>query len=137
MTPIANDGFQAICGNCDCGEFVAAVNWSYVASTGILTLTDASTFPAGDGIGAIIIKVSDNKGHVKEARIAVAAGSTTVDLTTGGFILSPEGFNILATASTVARCVTDLSAYGVSGTANSTGTLGFKDPEPSPGIPIS
>lgn len=129
MTPIDNSGFLNICGNCDCPGFVPAVSWSYNGSTKQLTLTDASTFPSADAIAAINIKVSDGKGHVQQARIAAAGGSTTVDLTTGGFILAPEGFNILATVVSIARCIADMSAYNVNATVTSTGTLGNTDLE--------
>jgi hypothetical protein len=137
MTPIANDGFQAICGNCDCSGFIGHVNWSFNSGTSVLTVTDGSTFPSGDGMGAVIIKVSDGQGHVKEGRIAVAAGNTTFDLSTGGFVLGPQGFNILATVSTIARCTADLGGYGISATTTGAGTLGFVDQEPSPGIEVS
>lgn len=125
MTSIDNSGFQ-VCGNCDCPGFVPAVSWSYVASTKVLTVTDASTFPSGDGMGAINVTVSDGAGHTKSGRIAAAAGNVALDLSSG-MTLGPNGINISATVVTTHRCVGDLASFNIGIAANGSGTLGSAD----------
>ncbi len=124
MTSIDNSGFLNVCGNCDCPGFVPAVSWSYNAGTKALTITDASTFPTGNGMLALNVTASDGAGHTRTGRITAAGGAVVLDLSAGGLVLGPNGFNIAATVITVHRCVADLSAFNLGVAANGSGSLG-------------
>lgn len=112
MTSIDNTGFLAACGNCDCPGFIPALTYSYNAGTKALTITDASTFPAGNGIAKITVSATDGKGNTKTGQISTAAGNVVLDLSTG-LVIGAKGFNIRGQVVTALRCAGDLSAYNV------------------------
>lgn len=128
MKAIDNSGLINFCHSCNVSGFVPAITFSMANSTKILTVTDATTYPAGDGANVVNLIVSDKFGNVKTAQIT--ATSTTIDLSTG-FNLT-EGYTIQAMVASDNRLTADLTAYDVyrystASTGTTTGSLGYVD----------
>jgi hypothetical protein len=126
MTAIDNSGFLNVCHNCGGAGFTPGISYAFVAATKKLTVTNTSTFPAGDSLNVVNITVTDRFGNSKTAQITTAP--VVVDLVVP-FDVS-LGFNIQATVVSNKRLLADLSAYDVASTIGAaSGVLGNADIE--------
>lgn len=129
MNPFDNSNLTGFCGCTVASGFSPAVSYSLNAGTKVLTVTDASAFPAGDSFKNINLWAIDSKGNEVKGRITAAAGNTTLNLSTGGFDVG-NGFTITATVVSTKRRVADLSVRGVGMALQaSAGSLGNIDIE--------
>lgn len=128
MNPFDNSALTGFCG-CTVSGFNPAINYSLNTGTKVLTVTDASVFPAGDTFKNVNVWAIDSKGNEVKGRITAAAGNTTLNLATGGFDVG-SGFAITATVVSTKRKVADLSVRGVGlALTASAGALGNVDVE--------
>lgn len=121
MKAIDNSGILNITNNCECSGFEPAVNYSYDSGADTITVTDASVFPAGDGLKIIHINVTDTHGGDKYAKIEVAAGNVVIDVSG---LNANGGFNIRATVVTNDDCDATLTAYGIASATADAGAMG-------------
>lgn len=134
MKAIDNSGLQTFCHSCQVAGWAPAVTFSLANSTKILTITDTSTYPAGDDRKALNVTVTDRFGNVKSAQMAVDVDDAfTIDLSSG-FNLA-EGFVIQAMIVSNNRLIADLTAYDVykystATTGTTAGSLGYLDTNP-------
>lgn len=102
-----------LCNGCDCTGFVPVLTYAVTGTTTkTLTVTDASTFGAGDGLLSVNVWVYDKQGGVKEGHIAVAAGNAAINLTD----LDVSVLDVKATVVSTAGCKTDLGIYNIPST---------------------
>lgn len=122
MNPFENNALKGFCG-CEVNGLNPAIQYSLVAATKQLTVTDASVFPAGDSFENINIWAIDKDGNEVTGQITAAAGSATLDLSEDFDVNG--GFTITATVVSAKRAVADLSVRGVGLALNSgSGTVG-------------
>lgn len=103
----------------------AAASYAFVKATNVLTITDASTIPAGDTFRAMVITVTDQKGATKSGRITAAAGNATIDLD-AATSLDLTGPVSITAALVTDKAIKDGSVYGVSVQADTSGSLAFE-----------
>ncbi len=128
MNPFENTALKGFCG-CEVNGFNPAISYSLNSGTKVLTVTDASVFSAGDSFKNVNVWAIDSKGNEVKGRITAAAGNTTLNLSTGGFVVG-SGFTITATVVSTKRAVADLSVRGVGlALTASAGSLGNVDIE--------
>ena len=122
MQAINNSGLLTICNVCGLTGFAPAIGYVYDPTGETITITDASTFGAGDGMKIEHLYVTEADGKVMYASIGAADGSHEFDVSG----LNPvEGFTINATVVSNKRAMGDLSAYRVGAGAPTTGNLGY------------
>lgn len=101
--------------------FVPALTYAYNSGAKTITVTDASAFPAGDGLKMINVKIHDQSGNTLYGSIAAAAGNTgAIDVST--MTLSKD-LTITATVATNKGCLSDGVANRINAT-NNAGSLG-------------
>jgi hypothetical protein len=89
----------------------ASVAFSYNSGTSDLTITDNSTYPAGDSRKSVNITVFDRFGNKKEAAIGVAPNNVVISLAAG--INKTEGVSIIATVVSAKNGQRDGSVHEV------------------------
>ena len=75
MQAINNSGLLTICNVCGLTGFAPAIGYVYDPTGETITITDASTFGAGDGMKIEHLYVTDADGKVMYASIGAADGS--------------------------------------------------------------
>ena len=127
MNPFENNALTGFCG-CGVNGFQPAIQYSLVAGTKKLTVTDASVFPAGDSFKNVNIWAIDKHGNEVKGSIKAPAGNVVLDLASNFDVNG--GFTITATVVSIKRAVADLSVRGVGlALAASSGALGNVDIE--------
>lgn len=114
-----------LCGGCECTGFTPSVGFVYDSGAGTITVTDNSTYPAGDGRKIVNLRVTDKAGTKVDGNIAEADGDDAVTLDVSGLDLS-EGYRIDATVVTTAGCISDGHA-GRIGMLITSGNIGSWD----------
>lgn len=104
---------------------VAAATYAFVKATNILTVTDASTIPAGDTFTAMVITVTDRKGASKSGRIAAALGNAAIDLDASTALDLTGPVQVTATLVT-AKDSKDGAQYNLDVQADTSGSLTFE-----------
>jgi hypothetical protein len=95
-----------LCGGCECTGFTPSVTFVYSAGGGTVTVTDASTYPAGDARKIVNLRVTDKAGTKVDGNIAAADGDDAITMNVSSLDLS-EGYRIDATVVTTAGCISD------------------------------
>ncbi len=121
MKAINNDGILNITNRCDCAGFIPSVTYSYDSALDTMTITDASTFPAGDDLAKIRINVTDTHGGDKYSEITAAAGNVVVD--TSG-LNANGGLNVRVTVITDDGCDATLATNGIASAIANAGDVG-------------
>src|SRR5687768_11782604 len=93
-----------LCGGCDCTGFVPAIN--YALSGNNLTVTDATTYPAGTDRSIVQIYVHDKKGNKVSGSIAAGDGDDAQVVSVAGLDRS-EGLDMLVTVVSNGGCLSD------------------------------
>ncbi|WP_313215015.1 hypothetical protein [Soonwooa sp.] len=120
MTGFEKDVLQnELCNNCDCTGFNAAATFAVAATAKTVTVTDTSTFGAGDDLNVINVHVYDKEGKQKHGQITVDAGNVVIDVST----FNLNSIDILVTVVSTKGCKADLGVYNVVATANSSGAV--------------
>lgn len=109
-----------LCNGCDCTGFVPKLTYVASGAAETVTITDASTFGAGDSFDNVNVWVYDKKGNEAVGSITAAAGNVVVDVSNLDLAL----LDIKATVVSTAGCKTDLGIYNVPSTGS--GELGNK-----------
>lgn len=89
---------------------VASVAFSYNAGTTTLTITDNSTYPAGDSRKAVNITIFDKFGGKKEAAIDDDPNNVAINIAA---LNKTEGVSIIATVVSVKNGQRDGSVHDV------------------------
>jgi len=123
MNGFSNENIvDRLCGGCECSGFTPKVDLSYVSGTGVLTVTDSSTYPTGDSRKIVHVYARDKNAKKVISSIAAADGDgvITMDLTS---LDKSEGFTIESTVVTANGCISDghFSGLGIVATASSLG----------------
>lgn len=130
MGAISNSNLKTgLCGGCDCTGFIPNITFTYDAGAGTITVTDASTYGAGDSRKIVHIRVTDKDGKKVVSNIAAADGDDAVTVDVSSLDLS-EGFRLDCTVVTDAGCISD-GHYGRIGMISAAGTLGSWDKDSS------
>ncbi len=106
--------------------FIAAATFGFVTATKVLTITEASTFPAGDGLKRVNIVVSDKLGNTKVGTITAAAGNTTIDLDAATSLDLTGPVQVQVTITTNKGLVKDGAYYDLSPNVDGSGSLVFE-----------
>lgn len=107
MSAIDNSNLiNNLCGGCECTGFVPSVTFSYNSGAKTITVTDASTYAAGDDRKIVNLRVSDKNGDKVAGNISQADGDDAVTISVAALDLS-EGYRIDATVVTTAGCISD------------------------------
>lgn len=107
MSAIDNSNLiNNLCGGCECTGFVPAVTFSYNSGAGTITVTEASTYAAGDARKIANLRVSDKNGTKVAGSISEADGDDAVTIDVSSLDLS-EGYRIDATVVSTAGCISD------------------------------
>lgn len=107
MSAIDNSNLiNNLCGGCECTGFVPSVTFTYDSNAGTITVTDASTYPAGDARKIVNLRVSDKNGTKVAGSIAENDGDDAVTIDVSTLDLS-EGYRVDATVVTTAGCISD------------------------------
>ncbi|HAI83883.1 MAG TPA: hypothetical protein DCL43_09460, partial [Chitinophagaceae bacterium] len=95
----------------NCQGFIPNLTFTYNSTTGVVVVTDASTFPAGDAIKRINVLVHDEFGKSVPGTITVAGGNTgSISVTS---LNRTRSLRITATVLTQKECVSDGSANNI------------------------
>ncbi|AZA82164.1 hypothetical protein C1637_09960 [Chryseobacterium lactis] len=123
MTGLEKDVLQnGLCEGCECTGFVAKLNYVVDATAKTATVTDASTFGAGDDLNVANIHVYDKNGKEKHGQITADAGNAVLDISS----LNLSSIDILGTVISTKGCKADLGIYSIGSVALS-GQLGNKN----------
>lgn len=125
MKAIDNSGWLSICGGCDCSGFVPSLAYEYDADAQTVKVTDNSDYPGGDEALIVHVYINDRFGNRIYASIDANASPAQTD--TGDVDISDldvsQGFNILATVVSAAKCIADLGVYGLGSATADAGNL--------------
>lgn len=126
MSAIDNSNLKTgLCGGCECTGFIPAVTFSYNSGAGTITVTEASTYAAGDARKIVNLRVSDKNGDKVVSNISEADGDDAVTIDVSTLDLS-EGYRLDATVVTTAGCISDGHA-GRIGMLITSGAIGSWD----------
>lgn len=126
MNAFSNENIKdKLCGGCECSGFAAALAFSYNAGASTITVTDNSTYEAGDARKIVHLKVIDKNGAEVVGNIAAADGDDAVTLSTATLDAS-GGFRINATVVTNNGCISDGHAEAI-GISVTEGDFGYWD----------
>jgi hypothetical protein len=108
MPPVFDNSnlVNGLCGGCECTGFVPAVTFVYDANAGTITVTEASTYAAGDARKICNIRVTDKAGNKVDGNISAADGDDAVTIDVSDLDLS-EGYRIDATVLANSGCISD------------------------------
>ncbi|GEN74078.1 hypothetical protein [Chryseobacterium lathyri] len=123
MTGLEKDVLQNdLCEGCECTGFVAMLTYALDATAKTVTITDTSTFGAGDDLNVVNAHVYDKDGNEKHGQITADAGNVVLDVSS----LNLSSIDILATVISTQGCKADLGSYNIGSVALS-GSLGNKN----------
>lgn len=88
----AAQGYPSLLDN----TLAASVTFAFVDSTNVLTITDATTYGAGDARKCVNITLADKFGKQKDYRIGTTPANVAINVATEGFNKS-EGIDALVT----------------------------------------
>ncbi len=108
MIAIDNSALLALGAGCGCPAFAPVVTMLYVAADEEITLTDSTTFSAGDGFKKINVSATDADGVVVKGAITAAAGDAVLDVST---LNQSKPIRVSATVVSDGGCMSDGSAY--------------------------
>lgn len=117
MLAFSNENIKdMLCGGCDCTGFTPSV--TYVISSNTLTITDASTYPAGDDRKILRVAIHDKQGGKVVAAITQGDGDDAQAVSIAA-LNRAEGIDMLITIVTQEGCISDghASNLGASGSA--------------------
>lgn len=124
MTPISNSGMLNLnAASCAVG-FSPSATYAYSSGGSTMTITDTSTFGAGDGIDIIHVYVHDSFGNVALGKIEADGGNVAVS--TSG-LNATKGLHVRVMFVTDNRLVADASVYNVGSTAPVSGSVLYKN----------
>jgi hypothetical protein len=124
MVPISNSGILNLNASSCAVGFTPAATYAYSSGASTMTITDTSSFPAGDDLTIIHVYVNDGFGGVAQDKIEAAAGNVVVS--TAG--LNPLcGYSVRVTFVTDNGLVADASAYHIGTTAPASGAVQYKN----------
>lgn len=106
MLAIDNTNLKNDCCNAIAG-FTPKVKAVIDAALKTVTVTDETTYPAGDGLKKLVVKIHDQFGGTVEGTTGAAISIATLNLA--------KPINITGTVNTTDNLVADGSAYGLSG----------------------
>lgn len=110
MYVIDNTNLLQMCHDCGAVGFIPVLTYAYDAGAETVTVTDASTIPAGDGLNKIKLKVHDYYGGTVTGEIAAALGNDVIDVS--GLDRS-KALALSATIITDGGITADGGAYGL------------------------
>ena len=117
MTALETDVLQNnLCDDCGNG-MVAKLNYVVDSTAKTVTVTDASTFGAGDDLNVVNVSVYDKDGNRKQGQITADAGNVVLDVST----LNLNSLDIIATVVSTKGAKADLGTYNIGSTALSGG----------------
>lgn len=99
MNPIDNSNLLGYDKNYDYGAFLPVLNYAYNSGAATVTVTDASTFPAGHALKNINVLIHDKFGGSVSGNIIAAAGNTGA--------VSVAGLNVTKGLSITAVIITN------------------------------
>lgn len=108
------------CNTCDCTGFVASASFVYDPTGKTMTVTNHSSFGAGDGLKIMNIRVSDRKGNKASGHTSGAS----IDLS--ALDLS-EGYQLFVTVLSNLGCISDGHVGSQLGTSQTSGNVGSWD----------
>ena len=120
--PIDNAGIINIGQTAFVAGFVPSATFAYNAGAHTLTVTDASTYPAGDDLGIMHIKVYDEFGGEKSDKITVGAGNKAVDVSA---LDALKGLSVKVTVVTDNGLAATGGAYHIGSTAPVSGSMRY------------
>lgn len=121
MNPFENKALRTFCG-CETTDFSPAIEYSFDPISKVLTVTDASTFPASQSFAAANVWVIDSEGNEQSKKIDAAGGNVTFDLSQD--FNTNEGFTITANVVSSTRKTITLTVRRVGLALNSgSGTI--------------
>ncbi|GAB0154760.1 hypothetical protein CHRYSEOSP005_00200 [Chryseobacterium sp. Alg-005] len=123
MTGFEKDVLQnQLCEGCECTGFAAKLNYAVDTEAKTVTITDASTFGAGDDLNVANVHVYDKDGNEKHEQITADGGNVVLDVSS----LNLSSIDILGTVISTKGCKADLGIYNIGSVALS-GSLGNKN----------
>lgn len=87
-----------------------------------VTVTDASTFKAGDDLDIIHVRITDNDGKYVTGKIETAAGNVVISVSTLNRL---DGMAVTAQVVTEDGLTGDISVYDLGRTAPASGTMRY------------
>ena len=126
MTPISNSGILNLNASSCAVGFAPSATYAYSSGGSTMTITDTSTFGAGDDMGACIVFVHDSFGNVAQGRFTAAGGNVAVSTSSLNATL---GLHVRVTIVTDNRLIADLSIYNVGTTSAASGSVAYKNVE--------
>jgi len=124
MNAIQNTGFLNLFAVTTLNGFTPSVGYVYDAVAHTITITDNSTYAAGDAIKIVHIHITDRMGGQVYNKVTVHGGGGAVAVDVSG-LNAIEGFTINCTVLSNNGALGDLSAYGVGSTSPSTANLAY------------
>lgn len=117
MLAFSNENIKdKLCGGCDCTGFTPRV--TYAISSNTLTVTDASTYAAGDDRKVLHASIHDKRGGKVVMAIVAGDGDDAQAVSIASLDRS-EGIDMLVTVVSLEGCISDghASNLGASGAA--------------------
>lgn len=111
-----------LCGGCECTGFVPSITYAKSGST--VTVTDATTYPAGAARSIVHIAIYDKAGKKALGNIASDDGDDAVAVSIAE-LDTAEGIDMLVTVVSDDGCVSD----GHASNLQAEGSAGFFDRE--------
>lgn len=112
-----------LCGDCACTGFAPTATFAYDAGAGTITVTNATTYPAGDSAKQMLVKAIDKDAGQVVGNSTSATGVVTLDVSG---LNNAEGFTVLVTVETTKQCISDGHAKWI-GIAITEGSVSFWD----------
>ena len=114
MTGFEKDELQAgLCNDCEKLGLVPKVTYAVDVAEKTVTVTDASTFGAGDDLNVVNVSVYDKDGNEKHGQIAADGGNVMINI--AGLNLS--SIDIKATVVSTKGAKADLGIYNIGSVA--------------------
>lgn len=126
MMPISNSGILNLNASSCAVGFAPAATYAYNSGANTMTVTDTSSFGAGDDMGACIVYVHDSFGNVNQGRFTAGGGNVAV--TTVG-LNAAQGLHVRVTIVTDNRLIADLSVYNVGTGTPVSGSVAYRNVE--------
>lgn len=106
---IDNSGVINVCNDCGTTGFTPVVSYTYDASAKTVAVQDGSTFPSGDSLKKVHVRVLDDFGGEVRDTITVtgAGGAKTINVAS---LNASKGLKISATVITANNIVADGNA---------------------------
>ena len=121
MNAINNSGLLNPIGVIGTGAFAPSGTYAYNSGAATVTVTDTSTYAAGDSLKILHIYITDTDGTVEYKKITAGGGNVVADVSE---LDLSGGFNINCTVVTAFRYIGDMSAFQIGVNAPTTGSFG-------------